>query len=229
MVVPLRGVRSCFEAVRLKRKKKPAQRERPKLLHVALKQLEITAGHDGLLRGKPEPVILLSAYCLAGDVVTFLGQALARLHPKKPFPTQIMPDEEVAISVDVRQHESAKAGNHLLVLALALEEDSSDDVQRLYKRLTTAQSLFLWDSASHIPAPVTLGNAARWAKRDGANCFAVHLMDGIADVGEQCEGDTFVAAQAVLIEFCRGPAECRLRFVSADQRNDWTAQLTVKC
>jgi hypothetical protein len=212
-----------------KKRKKPESPMRPRQVRVALQRVEITAGHDGLLRGKPEPVILLFAYCVGGGVTTFLGQELLRLHPKKPFPAQLALPEEVAISVDVRQHEGVQAGSHLLVLALALEEDSSADVQHLYKRLSTPESLFLWDSASPIPAPVTLANTRRWMPADAAQVFAVHLMDGVVDVGEQCSGDNFVAAQAVLIGFAKGPADCWLRFVSADRRNDWTAWLAIKC
>jgi hypothetical protein len=34
-------------------------------LQVSVEQVEITRGRDGLLRGKPEPVLLLAAYRLA--------------------------------------------------------------------------------------------------------------------------------------------------------------------
>lgn len=214
----------------MKRKKRPAKKARAQQIRVTLSRVEIKAGHDGLLRGKPEPVILLAAYLVdleaRSEPLRFLGEAMARLHPSKPFPTQVVLDEEVKIAVELRQ--LSDGPHRLLVLALALEEDSSADVQRLYKRLATPDSLFLWDGAALIPTPVTLANAARW-NREATGIYAVHVMDGVADVAEQCEGDAFIAAQAVIAELSTGPLDCRLRFVAADRRNDWLAQLEVRC
>ena len=222
----------------VKRKKRPAKKAAPSPVRVVLQRVEIKTGHDGLLRGKPEPVILLAAYAVdspahptvgASGTAIFIGEAMARLHPRKPFPTQVAPLEDVAISVDLRQVRVPADASHLLILAVALEEDSSADVQRLYKQLTSPDSLFLWDGTASIPLPIPLAGAARWTHHDALSTYSVHVMNGAVDVAEQCSGDTFVAAQAVVATRHSGRQECRLHFVSADRRNDWVAWLQVQC
>lgn len=207
-------------------------------MRVALQRVEIKTGHDGLLRGKPEPVILLAAYAIscpaapapatAGTAI-FLGEAMARLRPSTPFPSQVAPLADVAIAVDLRQVDAPAETGYLLILALALEEDSSVDVQRIYKQLTSPQSLFLWDGAANIPLPIPLAGAAQWMKQDTVGIYTVHLMNGAADVAEQCRGDNFIAAQGVVAKLQTGPLACRLQFASADRRNDWVAWLQLEC
>lgn len=208
---------------------KPDNQPRPKMVRVELRQVEFAAGHDGLLRGKPEPVILLFAYCVdyaAGGATSFLGSTVARLYPHK-FPTLISVGKDGKIATDVRRVCAARETDGLLILALALEEDSSADVQRLYKRLAEPSSIFLWDSGAPIPAPVTIARATTWTDRRGAQVYSVHVMDGVVDLAEQCSGDTWVGAQAVITGYRQRDSECRLHFVSADKRNDWSALIVI--
>jgi hypothetical protein len=212
------------------RPEQPDTQARPKMVRVELRQVEITAGHDGLLRGKPEPVILLFAYCVdfsAAGATSFLGGVVARLHPRTPFPCQLSVGKDGTVAMDVRRVCEARETDGLLILALALEEDSSSDVQRLYQRLAEPRSIFLWDSHAPIPAPVTIATATTWTDRRGAQVFSVHVMDGVHDLAEECGGDTWIGAQAVVTGYRQRDSECRLRFVSANQRNDWTALIAI--
>ena len=72
----------------------PAPRMKPWKIAVELTMLEIAAGHDGLFRGAPEPVILLGAVLVAqsgAPRVKPLGRALIRLAPEGRFPLAVAP------------------------------------------------------------------------------------------------------------------------------------------
>ncbi|WP_433927287.1 hypothetical protein AB3662_29750 [Sorangium cellulosum] len=211
-----------------------ARRVRAFRLRLDLTGLEIASGHDGLLRGAPEPVLLLAAYLLlpadpsapAGLTPPRpLGRTLVRFNaPQGRFPTVVTLRAPVAFKARARGRE----GDRILLLALAVEEDTGKEVERLYAHLADAKHLRLWDLEAGVPSPSTPAEliAAPYL-REPATPVRVGVLDDGGDLRDTCRDDDFVGACAAIVSTARHEDALRFHFVSADGRNDWTAVTTV--
>jgi hypothetical protein len=193
-------------------------------LLIDVEELEIARGHDGLLRGAPEPVLILAAYLVDETQVRTLGRALHRFAPRRPFPSRVAPDQVRSIAVEITHHVPI----HIVVLALALEEDSSRGVQAAFGAVEHHGALTLWQSSSHDPTPMTLGELT--GSDDAWRYPApVHVLAANRDMAALCDGDKWVAGVAWVMHPSLNPSggAFRLPFQSADRRNDWTALVTA--
>ncbi len=193
-------------------------------LNIEVHELEIARGHDGLLRGTPEPVLILAAYLVDATAVCTLGRALHRFAPRKPFPSRVAPDQELSISSEITHHVPI----HVVVLALALEQDSSRGVQAAFGAVEHHGALTLWQSSSSDPTPLTIGEMTGegHAWRYPA---PVHVLSANSDMTALCDGDKWIAAVAWVTAPSSSPSGStfRLPFQSTDRLNDWTALVTV--
>ncbi|WP_437509407.1 hypothetical protein [Sorangium sp. So ce1099] len=211
-----------------------ARRVRSFRLRLDLTGLELASGHDGLLRGAPEPVLLLAAYLLfpaapgapAGLTPPRpLGRTLVRFsQPAGRFPAVLALRAPVAFSARAR----AREDDRILLLALAVEEDTGKEVERLYAHLADAKHLRLWDLEAPVPSPSTPAEliAAPYL-REHATPARVGVLDERGDLRDTCRDDDFVGASAAVVSTARHEDALRFHFVSADGRNDWTAVTTV--
>lgn len=195
-------------------------------LSVDLKVLEMTWGHDGPMRGSPEPVVLFAAYLVAktgAPRVKPLGRAIARFAADGPFPSSMQPSAPATITAKLR------ATNHdrVLVLAVALEEDSGSDVRRVHALFEESARLRFWESDAREPAPVAIGESLVLPTSLPPFATRVHLMCDEDDLRDSCGGDDWIGAHAVVVEPSRSEETFRAQFVSADGKNDWTAMLHV--
>src|SRR5688572_25110651 len=93
-------------------------------LIVRVESLEITRGHDGLLRGKPEPVLLLAVYRMAevGGAM-LVGRLLRRMRVEQAPPCVLdVPSAELRYDTRLRGNE------RFALLLLAVEEDDGGGV-----------------------------------------------------------------------------------------------------
>jgi len=191
---------------------------------IEVQELEIARGHDGLLRGAPEPVLILAAYLVDEAAVRTLGRTLHRFAPRKPFPSRVAPDQVLSIAVDITHH----APIHVVVLALALEQDSSRGVQAAFGAVEHHGALTLWQSSSPDPTPMTIGEMTG---DDEAWHYPapVHVLAANRDMAALCDGDKWIAGVAWVMRPSTSPSRglFRLPFQSADQLNDWTALITA--
>lgn len=197
------------------KKRRPQTR---RALAVEVVSLEIAAGHDGLLRGKPEPVLLVAALWVGATART-LGRAVVRFGPIGRYPCVAEPDRPTSISG------RAPSDGRLVVLALALEEDTSTDVARVYGLLESVEPLSFWVSGADVPAPVPLSALPLAPRGAEPIALAVHVLEGARDLGDRCRGDALLGAWAAGVPDDGGTHELRLRFRSADGKNDWTARI----
>lgn len=195
----------------------------PRLLRpsVELTAVEIACGHDGLLRGKPEPVVLLAAYHAASGRVSALARRMFRLRPGASFPCEVKPEGGVLLGPEA----VLPLGGALVVLAVGIEEDTGDGLRAIYGALEDAASLRLWAADADMPAPLAL------TELPGALGAAtrVHLVSGDLDARDLCRGDDYVGAAMIRLpaESCRARTE-RLHLVGPDRRNDWTALVRAR-
>ncbi|WP_437597546.1 hypothetical protein [Sorangium sp. So ce590] len=212
----------------------PAKRVRSFRLRLNLTALELASGHDGLLRGAPEPVLLVAAYLLfppdpgAPARLTAprpLGRTLVRFSaPQGRFPVVLTLRAPISFKARAR----AREDDRVLLLALAVEEDTGKEVERLYAHLADAKHLRLWDLDAPVPSPSTLAEliAAPYL-RDHAAPVRVGVLDDRGDLRDTCRADDFVGACAAVVSTARHEDALRFHFVSEGGRNDWTAVTTV--
>jgi hypothetical protein len=156
--------------------------------------------------------------------VRTLGRALHRFAPRTPFPSRAAPDQALSIAVEITHNTPI----HVVVLAIALEEDSSHGVQAAFGAVEHHAALTLWQSSSLDPTPVTIGEMTD-DRQAWQLPVPVHVLAGQHDMPALCAGDKWIAAVAWVMRPSSSASDVSLRlpFQSADRLNDWTALVTA--
>jgi hypothetical protein len=199
-------------------------------VRVALTRLEMTRGHDGFLRGRPEPVLLIAHLRAGGGrPLTLCSRLLIRFAPRGRFPLDAPAlGEKEAHS---RLGGASTAIDHLLLI-LAFEENSGVDIQHYHSLVESpdlATQLRVWQSEADVPAPVPLPAAAHWS----AGPHRVRLLDatrnrGVGDAADACRSDTLVDAAVVPLSTQSGREAFTIPLRSDDERNLWSARVAVE-
>ncbi|MCA9674826.1 MAG: hypothetical protein H6709_07760 [Kofleriaceae bacterium] len=195
-------------------------------LSVDVRALELACGHDGFLRGEPEPVLVVGAYALAADGCRVLGRAVVRLQRPTGYPCTVAPRGASTLE-HVMPPEIT--GATVAVLVVAIEEDSGRGVQAIYAALERAAHLLVWATGAEVPVLARIdellaGDLAPWLPGQ-----PVRLMLEGTDASELARGDDWVAAALVAFDRTgRHHDERRLPLCSDDGRNDWTAVLELR-
>jgi hypothetical protein len=184
-----------------------------------LESLDIAAGHDGVLRGLPEPAIVFAAYISNGQRAGLLGRALHRFRPSSGFPCVVPAEPRPSVEGVLRQF----AGLHFVALAIALEEDGGRDIQQLYAATERPDDISLWrqhDAGVHaVQLAEIRPDASEWSTPQRAELF-VDRRDG----SSMCRSDEWIGCAAWAVPLvARRDATFRAHFRAADGRNDWTA------
>jgi hypothetical protein len=184
--------------------------------------LEVARGHDGMLRGMPEPAVIVAVYACIGPQVMVIGRTLHRFEPKGPFPCS-------AVSGVVSLPEGAvttMAPVHYVILAVALEEDGKEDTQRLFGALEHHRRLALWavDHQEIEPRSIAAVGGPAFPTPQTVELFFDNLP-----IPASCKSDKWVGAVAwsVPSQGVLSESLYRLPFLSPDGRNDWTAVVSI--
>jgi hypothetical protein len=185
-------------------------------------QLELAKGDDGLLRGEPEPTLLVAVYCATAAHTRLGGRYLYRFERPGGYPCKVSTREPSREGCVVE----VEPGARLVVVALAVEADSGGGLQALYAELERGDRIVVWESDSTILIPLHLHELEAPALAPGL-VHRVRLSFGEYDPAAQLEGDDWVDAAVLHAapEVQRGLH--RLHFCSDDGRNDWTAELEL--
>ncbi len=197
---------------------------RPFSFHGEVVGLEIARGHDGLLRGDPEPVVVVGAYLLNPPYVQVVGRSLHRFQAHIPFPSTATTKDR---SLPAGSIQMPKGAPRWVVLALALEEDGGLDVQRAFGALEHHAALSVWASEERDVEPYGLSTIP--ATPTWFLPRAVQLQVDGAPFAGTCRSDKWIGAVCWMLEGREPPdrARYRLPFLAEDRRNDWTAVLDV--
>lgn len=191
-------------------------------VELRMEELELAKGYDGLLRGAPEPTVIVGVYAVADDHAQLMGRFLYRFERPEGFPCKVATREpsREACSVAVRP------GARLVVLALAIEEDSGRGLQALYAELERGDAIVVWAHDQAAPIPLHLSELD-----DGTatplHGHRVHVLLGEWDPGATLVGDDWVDAAVLHTLPAVQRERHRLWFQSADGRNEWTAALEL--
>ncbi len=60
-------------------------------MRMSVHSLEVARGHDGFLRGDPEPVVIAALYAAIPGEMSLVGRALSRFDAPRPFPREAFP------------------------------------------------------------------------------------------------------------------------------------------
>ncbi|HLM75008.1 MAG TPA: hypothetical protein VK459_20000 [Polyangiaceae bacterium] len=202
-------------------------------LRMELTALELASGHDGLLRGLPEPVILLGVFLVANARALPLGRCLVRMNPPVGrFPLTVTPPQPAVLRAKGRASASAR----IAVLAIAVEEDAGKDVERIYAHLAEGKNVRVWNLEDAVPSPTSLAELVPGPEGSpvAASALLPHpvatrvgvVVDG-AELRDVCEDDELVGASLFLIPTTRQEEGFRVHFTSGDKKNDWTALISV--
>lgn len=198
---------------------KPARRATRLSLELAIPRLEMARGHDGLLRGEPEPVLLLGVFYTDGESLRPLGRTHVRFSPRGVYPLVVAPDAAGTIAAPVIPSAPPHERERLVVLAIAVEEDGGEDVARLYAALENGGTFAAWarDEVEPLPRPLSDAFAEPVTR--------VYLLEDGRDLRAGCTSDELIGAAVVTFPVARGRQEFRVPFAS--ERNDWLAVLTA--
>lgn len=207
-----------------RRKKKPrpplpSNGEPPRRsARLILQTLEVARGHDGFLRGKPEPVLLVAAYRTnETQPASLVGRLLLRAQIKSNMPCSV----ELGAR-EIRYDARFATSDRLLVLVFSVEENAGEGVAALYALFEKPAQLLIYNAGESVPSPLSL---EEWAKREcrAPSAHAIEVLRDGQSLEKLAESDQFIAASAFSVgTHTRSNDDWRLPFVARDERNDWT-------
>lgn len=194
-------------------------------LQISIQNLRLNAAHDGFFRGKTEPSISVRAYGLQNGNLRDLGGVDADRFQTEDPPCDVVIDQTFEVAAD--------DGDLVLILAIALEQDSGDDVDRVRNALRDPDALHFWSvdgepeawDAGEIEAQCDTWRAPR----------SVDLDYKKSAMSRSFDYDKWIGARAFVIGASKTTSDSsiglvndlvELRFVA--RKNDWTLQLEVR-
>lgn len=184
------------------------------MLKVSLKTLRLNAAHDGFFRGKTEPSISVRAYKLSAEQAALVD--LGGAHVDK------VQTEDPPCDVTIDQSFEVEDAGLTLLLAIALEEDSGDDVKRVRAALQKPNAIHLWSLDGEPEA----WDAEEIARKPSAwqSPRPVDIDHKKSAMSKSFDYDKWIGASAFVVGGVPPGAQA-LRFVSG--KNDWTLHLEV--
>ena len=184
-----------------------------------LESVQFDRGHDGFLRGKPEPVLLFAAYGVNAFGVGLLTFTRYILQVKKPFPTTVETD-----GVKLFRAPVPDGTRSLILFALALEFDKGPDIISLTRGLEDPNAWGVWATDSPVSVPFTFPDLALLKPFRPPAAMSSHVKYLGKDIRTFCKKDDYVGAAVILIGAQRSSQDTwQMRFLSQDKKNDWTA------
>jgi quinol monooxygenase YgiN len=199
------------------------QRLRLPRLEIALERVEIAAEHDGPLRGRADPCVVVGCFLLRADrSEILLGRAIYRVELDQDAPCELVRTERL-LDVPVH-HEDIPA--RLALLVLAFEENGGTDVHAAYRDLADHERLLVWWPHELEPNPTRL---AEFSPPAPGVSDPVHVLFDRRPLAESTD-DSLVGASLAVVEFVTTLDErvVRPRTRSSDGLNDWRFELRLQ-
>lgn len=188
-------------------------------LTVRIDALELARGHDGLLRGQPEPVVLMGVFTYGDRGPVLRGRHIVRLPTPDKIPATLSPRQSTRISATMEDGDEG-----FVIVGFALEEDNGADIARVFGALERPERIVGWRDGEELPHPRPLHHVAIAAPRTAAPVHVV--IDG--ENLERIRGDGWVGGSVIGVPAdTRYVSDARMSFLSPDRKNDWTARVHV--
>jgi hypothetical protein len=193
-------------------------------LSLDLLQVEIARGHDGLLRGKPEPVLVVGVYLAPKTGVRLVKREIVRLPNPPVMPGNVQPDARRLARIRMGDADRGP----VCIVVLGVEEDNGDDVARLYAALERPDAFAFWSERAGLEAPGHIAELFAAGEQIAHPRPMATWLDG-HHIADTCQGDDWVGASVVVLPGeGRVHTDMRFHLVSADKKNDWTARARVR-
>jgi hypothetical protein len=185
--------------------------------------LEIAKGHDGLLRGAPEPVVVIGAFLITDNKPVLCGRGIFRFESPKQIPGVITRKEGKVHGLVPK-----KPNSRLAFIFAALEEDEGGAIREVYARMERAAHFQAIDREDHSLRAL---NLEEWPAPEPDQFLGPHAVDLQVD-GQDLQaiaGDDWVAASILLVPLpfaLRDPV--RIHFRDRDGKNDWTLRVKAR-
>jgi hypothetical protein len=181
--------------------------------------LEVAKGHDGFLRGKPEPVLVCGLFDLLSERASLIARGIGRFTRPKEFPSTVTLSQPTLL--EGKRHRS---GAHPLALVvMAMEEDNGGDIQDAYAMLQAHRELHVLETSCE-PVALDIAELLRHPDHWLLPRHVDLLVDG-HHFDQNCRKDKWISAAAFVIQK-RAPH--RVHLASTDGKNDWTALLELR-
>jgi hypothetical protein len=187
-----------------------------RVVRIDLEALEIAQGHDGFLRGEPEPVIVVGLYSRLAGKTTVIARGVVRFARPDRIPTSVPPDAARCAEHELKAERHVAPSEEFFAILCALEEDNGAGVRRAYELLGDPETLLCYRSEGE-PDPVSIALPSPLGIASGA--FAIELLAGDRPVAEEVKGDDWVGSAFVALESAWSSHRPRFR----SEKNDWTA------
>ena len=192
-------------------------------MEARLHSVRIDRGHDGFLRGRPEPVLVVAGIAVGGATAVTLDTTCQPLRVKQGAPCRIEPRDPVSL-LSVK----ASGATRMVLLALAFERDSGAEVDRLSRALSAPDDWTIRAGDSTMAAPFRLGELCLFPPHTPPDGQQVRVSYRGQDLARRCVDDDWVGASMVVLSATPWPSSrWALRFVSDDGRNDWLAEVSI--
>lgn len=192
-------------------------------LALSLPRLTVAKGHDGFLRGSPEPTLVLGAFLheAGPKIARTVARGLWRFASPSAFPSEVATKGDGKVKAELAV---ARPGQ-LVLLAIAIEEDAGDDVREIFAAMEDASRFEIWRPDDTVPQPRHFNELdASFSEPVRVNVQLDH-----DELQRVCKADDYISAQLVVIDANRRQKrDLRLHFRSDDGLNDWTAQVHVR-
>lgn len=196
----------------------------PTRLRALLESIEFTRGHDGFLRGKPEPEILFALYAISTDSAVLLQRNRRPVAVNGAYPTTTELPNKLMLNSRV-----PSGCRRLALLCLALEHDSGEDINTIYAGLVEDAAWQVRACDSALAAPFSLPELLFLQPTPAPAALPVELKLRGDRLEDLCQKDDWVGAGLLLLD---GETDIRdlwrLRILSSSQRNDWTLKIEVR-
>jgi len=190
-----------------------------------LHEVEFVAGHDGFLRGKPEPELLFVAIAQDDERICLLQTSRRKLAlAKGGFPCVAELPNKLVINARV-----PKWARQIALLCLGLENDGGKDIDLLASALDDLSSWKVRATDSSIAAPFALDELTVLPPTPAPTAMPVRLSYQGEDAGALCKKDDWVAASLALLDARKAAGNTwKMRLRSADRQNDWKPKVELR-
>jgi hypothetical protein len=197
-------------------------------VEILLSEVELTRGHDGLLRGSAEPSFVFGVYSIRPGEAQLVGREIVRLGTVSTYPIRLSLGREL-VRRRLFRSSSDEARPTLAILAVAIEEDSGADVRTVFGELEHPELLSFWNPRVTMPEPRSLDEIAMSSTIDEPAAIPIGILREGRGL-EQIEHDDWIGAAIafVRVEPMFRQVELRFAFAARDAKNDWTAVLRVR-
>jgi hypothetical protein len=182
--------------------------------------LEIARGHDGLLAGSPEPVVLVGVLSCGDGRAILRARHIFRFQTPRSLPItlRVRDPARLACSCDAGERSFA-------VVVIGLEADSGSDVGRLYGALERPERFSAWPEGEALPDPQPLERCGDPHPRVPT---PVQLLADGENLERMADDDWVGACVIAVPAHERWTSDVRFSLLSPDRSNDWTARARIK-